>query len=105
VGEGPRKPLPWPTPRPYRRGMFLIFGSTLRDRVLDTVRFVCTFCGVDAPQQIVESATKLSIFFIPLVTLGRRHAVFCTNCGEGTPLTREQARHGLEWAARHREVR
>ncbi len=84
--------------------MFLIFGTTLRDRVLDTVRFVCTYCGVAAQQRIIESATKLSLFFIPLVTLGRRHAVVCTNCGGATPLTKDQARHGLDWAARNREI-
>jgi hypothetical protein len=84
--------------------MFLIFGTTLRDRVLTVVHFVCTYCGEAAPQEVIERATKLSLFFIPLLTLGRRHSVVCTRCGSDTPLTREQAEHGLEWAARNRSV-
>ena len=89
----------------YAVAMLVIFGTTVRDRVLDTVRFICTFCGVDAPQELVERATRLSIFFIPLLTLGRRHEVVCTRCGGATSLTKDQARHGLEWAERNRELR
>ncbi len=85
--------------------MLLIFGTTLRDRVLEIVRFVCTFCGVDAAQEIVERATKVSVFFVPLLTLARRHEVVCTRCGGATPLTKDQARHGLEWAERNRDMR
>lgn len=84
--------------------MFLLFGTSLRDRVLTVVQFVCTACGVAAPQQVIERATRFSLFFIPLFTVGRRHSVVCTNCGTSTPLTREQAEHGLEWAERNRQV-
>lgn len=84
--------------------MFLIFGTTRRDRVLAVVHFVCTYCGVAAPQQVIERATKISLFFIPLFTVGRRHSVVCTNCGGDTPLSRQQAENGLEWAQRNRQV-
>ncbi|MDO8337220.1 MAG: zinc-ribbon domain-containing protein [Microcella sp.] len=84
--------------------MLFIFGSTHRDRVLADVHFVCEHCGVAAPQQIIETATKLSLFFVPLVTLGRKHAVVCANCGAATVLTRDQAEHGLQWAERNRRM-
>jgi transcription elongation factor Elf1 len=84
--------------------MFLIFGTTLRDRVLVVVAFVCEFCGAHAQQNVVESATKVSLFFIPLFTISRRYFVTCTNCGGTTALSREQATNGIEWAARNRRV-
>jgi len=84
--------------------MFLILGMAPRDRVLVVVIFMCEFCGALAPQNVIESATKLSVFFVPLVTVSRRHFVTCTNCGGTTALTREQATHGLDWAARNRRV-
>jgi hypothetical protein len=84
--------------------MLLIFGTTLRDRILAVVSFVCEYCGTHATQDVIESATKFSLFFIPLFTVSRRYVVVCSNCGGTTALTREQATHGLEWAARNRQV-
>lgn len=84
--------------------MFLIFGTTLRDRILAHVRFVCEYCRTDASQDVIESATKFSLFFLPLFTVGRRYLNVCTNCGGTTALTKEQATHGVEWAARHRQM-
>lgn len=84
--------------------MFLIFGVTPRERVLAVVAFVCEYCGVHATQQVIESASRFSIFFIPMFTVSRRHFVVCSNCGGATALTREQATHGIEWAERNRQV-
>ena len=84
--------------------MLLIFGTTLRDRVLAVVSFVCEYCRTPASQEVIESATRFSVFFIPLFTVSRRYVVVCSNCGGITALTREQATHGLEWAARNRQV-
>ena len=85
--------------------MFLIFGTTPRERILAIVTFVCHFCNTAAPQQVIESATKFSLFFIPLFTVSRRHFNICTNCGGTTALTKDQATNGLQWAERNREVR
>jgi hypothetical protein len=84
--------------------MFLVFGTTLRERVLVVVRFVCEYCSADASQDVIERATKVSLFFIPLLTISRRYFVVCSNCGGVTSLTKEQATHGVEWAARNRQV-
>lgn len=85
--------------------MFLIFGVTPRERVLANVSFVCEYCGTHAPQRVLESASRFSLFFIPLFTVSRQYFVICSNCGGTTTLTREQATHGVEWAARNRQVR
>lgn len=84
--------------------MLLIFGATPRERVLTRVTFVCEYCRTRAEQDVVESATKFSVFFIPLFTVSRRYFVVCSNCGGMTALTREQATHGIEWAARNRQM-
>jgi hypothetical protein len=84
--------------------MFLIFGTTLRDRVLVAVRFICEYCRTDARQDVIENATKVSLFFIPLFTVSRRYVNVCSNCGATTALTKEQATNGIEWAARNRQV-
>jgi hypothetical protein len=99
-----RKPLRSGALDPYTRQMLLIFGTTLRNKVLVVVNFICQFCGTQANQDVIESATKVSVFFIPLFTIGRRYFVTCTNCGGTTPLTKQQATHGIEWAARNRQV-
>lgn len=84
--------------------MLLIFGTTVRDRLLVMVNFVCEYCHVHSSQDVIESATKVSVFFIPLFTVSRRYFVICKNCGGATALTREQATNGVEWAAGHRQV-
>lgn len=84
--------------------MLLIFGASPRERVLTVVTFVCEYCRTRAEQEVVESATKFSFFFIPLFTISRRYFVVCSNCGGTTELTKEQAMHGADWAARNRQV-
>lgn len=84
--------------------MFLIFGVTPRERVMAVVAFACEYCGTQATQHVIESASKFSAFFIPLFTVSRRYFVVCSNCGGATALTRDQATHGIEWAARNRQM-
>ena len=59
---------------------------------------------VHAVQHVIERASRFSLFFLPLFTVSRTYANVCSNCGGVTPLTREQATHGLEWAERNRQV-
>ncbi len=84
--------------------MLLIFGAMPRERVLTTVTFVCEYCRTPATQDVVESATRFSAFFIPLFTVSRRYFVACSHCGGTTELTAEQATHAAEWAARNRQM-
>lgn len=80
--------------------MFLVFGSRPRMSVINVVRFICGVCGVDAQQQVVQTGQSVTLFFIPVFTFSRRYHVECGNCGAVTGLTKEQAQHSLEWAAR-----
>jgi len=80
--------------------MFLLFGTSTRQALLTVVDFACRACGRSVDQQVVRRATKLSLFFVPLVTVSKRYQVQCTNCGAVTPLSRQQAEHSQEWAAR-----
>jgi Fe2+ or Zn2+ uptake regulation protein len=48
----------------------------------------------------VRRATRFTLFFVPLFTVSKRYHVQCTNCGGVTDLTRQQAEHAQEWAAR-----
>lgn len=84
--------------------MFLLFGTALRDRIITVVSFVCEYCRTPANQDVIEAATKFSLFFIPLFTISRKHYVVCSNCGGTTPLTKEQATNGIEWAQRNRQM-
>ena len=81
--------------------MFLLFGTRPVDVLLFVVRFVCGHCGVAADQQIVRTQQKVTLFFIPLFSLGTSWTVRCTHCGMVTGLTRRQAEHSVDWAASH----
>lgn len=70
--------------------MFLLFGIKTVFRTLFSRPGTCQLCGHYAAQDVEERATKLSVFFVPLLTLSRRYGLTCTNCGQTTPLTTRQ---------------
>ena len=80
--------------------MFLLFGTSVRQALLTVVVFACRFCGRTVDQQVARRSTRFTLFFVPLFTVSKRYSVQCTNCGGVTDLTREQAEHSQEWAAR-----
>jgi hypothetical protein len=82
--------------------VLLIFGTRAFETLLLVVSFVCPHCGVDARQSVYKSATRFTLFFIPLFTVSTRYFVHCSNCGVATSLTRQQAEHSLEWASSQR---
>ncbi len=72
--------------------MFLIFGLKTSERSLGSQVMICEVCGVTAAQILVRRATKLSLFFIPLIPVKpASHYLQCTNCGTG----RRTDRHAL----------
>ena len=81
--------------------MFLLFGLRPVDTLLFVVTFVCGQCGTRAAQQIVRTQQKVTLFFIPLISLGTSYTVQCSHCGMVTGLTRQQAEHSTSWAASH----
>ena len=81
--------------------MFLLFGMRPVDTLLFVVTFVCGHCGTSASQQIVRTQQKVTLFFIPLFSLGTSWTVQCSHCGMVTGLTRQQAEHSMDWASSH----
>ena len=84
--------------------MFLLIGMRRFASVLFSVTFVCGRCGTRASQQIVRQQQRVTLFFVPLFSVGTSWAVECTHCGAVTELTRQQADHALRWAATHAPV-
>ncbi|MHA7283209.1 zinc-ribbon domain-containing protein [Arthrobacter sp. TMS2-4] len=61
--------------------MFFLFGLTTREHLHSTRSASCRFCGRFAPQQLIQRRTKISVFFIPLLTVKKTRLQVCTNCG------------------------
>lgn len=82
--------------------MILLIGVTASESVLATVSFVCNYCNTAASQEVYQRVSRFTLFFLPLFPVSTRYYVQCSNCGGTTRLTREQAHHSLDWAARTR---
>ena len=81
--------------------MFLLFGTRLSQTIINVVTFVCGFCRVNAPQNVIKQSNRFTLFFVPLFSFSTRYVNQCTNCGGQTALTAQQAQHSLDWAASH----
>jgi ABC-type multidrug transport system permease subunit len=81
--------------------VILLFGTKSFQTIVTLVTFVCSQCGVNAPQHVFKRALRFTLFFIPLFSFSTSYFVECSNCGATTALTREQAMHSVEWAERH----
>ena len=82
--------------------MFLIFGNSISESLINVVAFICHFCGQNAPQNVMKRANRITLFFIPLIPLSTKYHNRCTNCGGVTPLTAEQAKNSLAWSESRR---
>ena len=79
--------------------MILLFGVRATAAVTATVWFVCHFCGFSAPQRVIEERRRLTLFWIPLLTVSLTWVNECSSCGRRVPLTREQAERAGAWEA------
>jgi uncharacterized protein YlaI len=77
----------------------IIFGTTARLTLLAVVTFVCANCNTAAQQRVIERATKISVFFIPLFTVARSYYVECSHCGRITRIDRAQADRYVAFSA------
>jgi hypothetical protein len=77
--------------------VFLLFGINASHKVINVVTFVCSYCGVNATQNVVKSANRFTLFFLPLLSFSTKYYNECSNCGGQTRLTAAQARHSLDW--------
>ena len=70
--------------------MLFIVGFKTVVRELFSRPATCQYCGAYAPQNVQERANRLTLFFIPVLTTSRRYAFTCSNCGQGTGISRTQ---------------
>lgn len=82
--------------------MFLFIGVLPREREIAVARFRCEHCHEEAAQHIVESGSRLWVFFVPLFTFARRDVMVCSHCGWTTELSREAATRAADLAAQGR---
>jgi hypothetical protein len=77
--------------------VFLLFGVNASHKIINVVTFACALCGVNAPQNVVKSANRFTVFFLPLFSFSTKYYNECSNCGGQTRLSAAQAQHSLEW--------
>ena len=62
--------------------MFVLFGFRTRERPLSSSLRVCEVCGVSARQVLVKRSTIFTLFFVPLLPMGRgTYLLRCAYCG------------------------
>lgn len=82
--------------------MLILFGSRASESIIAVVAFICGYCHVEAPQNVVTRVNRLTLFFVPLFALSTKYLNQCTNCGGRTELSAEHARHAVSSAESHR---
>jgi hypothetical protein len=72
--------------------MLLILGIRAVTDLFATPSYACERCGRVARHTVVRERRRLSLFFIPVLTLGRpRYIDECTSCGRVRYVSSEQA--------------
>ncbi|PPH15076.1 zinc-ribbon domain-containing protein [Rathayibacter sp. AY1G1] len=79
--------------------MLLIFGTRAVEDLLRTLVFVCRVCGQRDEQRILRRRTRLSLFFVPVLTVSTRYLLECSHCGTVSPISKEEAQGSVRWAS------
>lgn len=82
--------------------MLLIFGTGIRETIINVVSFVCGYCHMNAPQNVIKRSHRFTLFFLPLFSFSTRYVNQCSNCGAETALAPQQVQKSLEWSAGRR---
>ena len=61
--------------------MFLLFGLKTMSRELPGRPASCQYCHSFAHHHLQERSTRLTVFFIPVLTTSRSYRITCSNCG------------------------
>ncbi|MGN6742134.1 MAG: zinc-ribbon domain-containing protein [Amnibacterium sp.] len=78
--------------------MILLFGTRTSAALRAMVELVCAFCGFSAPQRVLERRSRLTLFWIPLLTVSHSFVNVCSACGREVELTEEQVERAEAWA-------
>jgi DNA-directed RNA polymerase subunit RPC12/RpoP len=70
--------------------MLLIFGLTTKLKALPPRPATCQNCGSFVRHYLEERATKLTLFFIPVLTTSRQFGITCSNCGQRSNINKRQ---------------
>jgi hypothetical protein len=70
--------------------MFLLFGFKTVTRELPGRPASCQYCHAFAHHHLEERSTKLTVFFIPVLTTSRSYRIVCTNCGRMSTISARQ---------------
>jgi hypothetical protein len=71
--------------------MLIIYGWRRTAQVLAVLTLVCQRCSSPAEHVLRRITTKVTLFFIPLFPVSRKHILTCTACNGDNKLTKEQA--------------
>jgi hypothetical protein len=69
----------------------IIYGWKRYVQVLAVLTLVCQQCALPAEHVLRRLTTKVTLFFIPLFPVSRRHTLACTACAAENKISREQA--------------
>src|SRR4030081_2127343 len=69
----------------------LIYGWKRYVQVLAVLTLVCQQCAIPAEHVLRRLTTKVTLFFVPLFPISRKHTLTCTACEATNKLSREQA--------------
>ncbi|MDQ0848323.1 hypothetical protein QFZ65_000261 [Arthrobacter sp. B3I9] len=70
--------------------MFLLFGLKTMARELPGRPASCQYCHSFAHHHLEERSTRLTVFFIPVLTTSRSYRITCSNCGRMSSISARQ---------------
>jgi hypothetical protein len=81
--------------------MLIIFGIHSFAKTLAMRTLVCGRCHNPAAHRLVQRSGWFTLFFIPLVPLGRTRYTVCAYCGVARTVSKSDAQQILRTAARN----
>lgn len=81
--------------------MLFIVGTRPRARELRMLTMVCWKCSQPAAHRLNETKNHITLFFIPIIPLGKKQTLQCLLCGANQELDDAQTRDVLNAPQRH----
>jgi hypothetical protein len=71
--------------------LFFLWGFRSMTRTLAMATFPCRTTNQPAAHRLSRVTRWFTVFFIPVIPLGRRHLLTCSACGQSYKVTKEEA--------------